>query len=60
MCMYMCMYRVLAKEWKRGTASLYAIPFPFDVIKGNHIRQTYRQRTKLTLTNLSPTCSNLE
>ena len=26
--------RVLAKKWKRGATLVYAMPFPFDVVKG--------------------------
>ena len=28
----LCILQVLAKEWKRGTALLYVMPFPFDVV----------------------------
>ena len=30
--------RVLAKEWKRDAALLYAMPFLFLVVKGNAIK----------------------
>ena len=33
--------RVLAKEWKRGAALLYAMPFPFDVVKGMQSNHKY-------------------
>ena len=35
------MYRVLAKEWKRGAALLYAISFPFFVVKGMQLNHKY-------------------
>ena len=36
--MYMYMYRVLAKEWKRGAALLYVMQFPLDVYQRNAIK----------------------
>ena len=32
---------VLAKQWKRGAAPLYAMPFPFDVVKGMQLNHKY-------------------
>ena len=33
--------RLLAKEWKRGAAPLYAVPFHFDVAKGMQLNHKY-------------------
>ena len=33
--------QVLAKEWKRGAVPLYAMPFPFGVVKGMQLNHIY-------------------
>ena len=35
------LYTVLAKKWERGAAPLYAMPFPFDMVKGMQLNHKY-------------------